>query len=186
MKNMHVLFLGSVGLLLAGCSTVAVKTEFDSKVKFAQYHTYALSSPAEGRPALSPIGEEALRNALRIHLEKRGLTEVSSSDAADLKIDRHVFTQDKEISIEQFSTWDYTSGDPADSRQGMRPRPPQDHTDVHQYKVGTLLLDFVDTRTRHLVYRGAAQGVVGSPKANVGKIAEAVKKIVRDFPADGR
>jgi hypothetical protein len=56
------------------------------------------------------------------------------------------------------------------------------YTDVTQYHEGTLVLDFVDARTKKLVFRGVGTAVVGDSEANAEKIREAVKKIVADYP----
>jgi len=59
--------------------------------------------------------------------------------------------------------------------------PPQ-YTDVSQYTEGTLILDFVDSKTQKLVFRGIAAGTVGDPKSNSAMIKEVVEKIVADYP----
>jgi hypothetical protein len=53
---------------------------------------------------------------------------------------------------------------------------------VQQYTEGTLIIDFVDARTKNLVFRGPAQAAVGSQAANANAIQEAVTKIVAQFP----
>jgi hypothetical protein len=53
---------------------------------------------------------------------------------------------------------------------------------VNQYKEGTLILDFVDARTKKLVFRGVGTAVVGGPESNAAKIQEAVSKIVAAYP----
>lgn len=56
------------------------------------------------------------------------------------------------------------------------------YTEVTQYTEGTLILDFVDSKTRKTVFRGIASRTVGDPKSNVAKIKEAVEKIVAGYP----
>jgi hypothetical protein len=45
-----------------------------------------------------------------------------------------------------------------------------------------MILDFVDARTKKLVFRGIGQAVVGGPEANAAKIREAVAKMMEGFP----
>ena len=59
---------------------------------------------------------------------------------------------------------------------------PQTYTNIDQYHEGTMILDFVDARTKKLVFRGIGQAVVGGPEANAAKIREAVAKMMEGFP----
>lgn len=47
---------------------------------------------------------------------------------------------------------------------------------------GTLMLDFVDVKTRQLVFRGTGKGTVGSTEANAKSIQEAVGRWFMTFP----
>jgi hypothetical protein len=181
--NIPSFLIGTAALLLAGCSTVTVKTDYDHSTKFGQYHTYTLASATQGL-ALSPTGEAALRDSLRANLAARGITEAPVGTTADLEIVRHVFTKDQ-ISMEQYSTWGYSYGGRWPARSGyygMWTGAPMTYTDVRQYTEGTLVLDFVDTKTHQLVFRGTGTGAVGSTQANAKSIEKAVKKILKDFP----
>ena len=59
------------------------------------------------------------------------------------------------------------------------------YTDVRQYTQGTLVLDFVDNRTKKLVFRGVGSGTIGSAEANARKVQEAVTRITAKFPGPG-
>ena len=52
------------------------------------------------------------------------------------------------------------------------------NAEVQQYTEGTLIIDFVDSKTHKLVFRGLGQAAVGSTERN----AEAVNKIVAAYP----
>lgn len=177
--------LASLGIAcaLGACSTVSVTTDYDKSAAFGKYKTYSLAPAAKGQ-ALSPTGEAALRDALRTELSARGISEASGG-RADLAVVRHVFTQDK-VSVQQYTDWGYgyAGGWPYGyGRYGMWAGAPRTYTDVHNYTEGTLILDFVDTRTNKLVFRGTGTAIVGGPESNAGKIREAVKKMVADLPA---
>ena len=166
----------------AACSTVTVTTDYDHSAPFAKYRTYSLAPAAHGQ-ALSPISEAALRAALRTQLAARGISEVPSGQA-DLAIARHVFLQEK-VSVQQYTDWGYGYGGGwpyGYGYYGMWAGAPRTYTDVNQYTEGTLVLDFVDRRTKKLVFRGVGQAVVGGPESNAAKIEEAVTKIVAEFP----
>jgi len=56
------------------------------------------------------------------------------------------------------------------------------NADVQQYTEGTLVIDFVDSKTHKLVFRGLAQAAVGSSERNAAAVQEAVNKIVAAYP----
>ena len=166
----------------SACETVTVTTDYDHAANFAKYKTYALTPPTRGEN-MSPTSEAALRDALRAELTSRGLTEAPPKKA-DLDIVRQVFVHEK-ISVQQWTDWGYGyhGGWPYSfGHYGMWMGAPMTYTDVNQYHEGTLILDFVDARTKKLVFRGVGTAVVGGPESNAAKIREAVSKIVADYP----
>lgn len=178
------LLLGTAALALSGCSTVSVQTDYDRATSFAQYHTYVLTAAAKGQ-TLAPTGDAALRDALRTNLGERGIQEVAGP-AADLEVVQQVFTSEK-VSVQQYSDWGYSAGYSGRwpgryGSYGMWTGAPMTYTDVQQYTTGTLVLDFVDTKTQKLVFRGVGTGDAGTPNANADSIRTAVKKMFRDFP----
>ena len=179
-------FLAAASLtcLLASCTTtsVTVTTNSDPAANFGKYRTYALAPPKSGQ-AMAPVSEAALRDALRAELAKHGLTE-GTGRQADLNIVRHAFIQGK-LSVQQFSDWGYgyQGGWPYGfGHYGMWAGAPITYTDVSVYDEGTLILDFVDARTKKLVFRGTGNAVVSGPETNSEKIREAVAKIVAAYP----
>ena len=169
--------------LLAACSTVSVTTDYDRSAPFGKYASYALAPASHGQ-TLSPGSEAALRDSLRTQLAARGIRETAPAKA-DLDVVRHVFLREK-LSVQQYTdwgygyhgTWPYGFG-----RYGMWAGAPRTYTDINQYTEGTLVLDFVDARTKKLVFRGIGKAVVGGPESNARKIEEAVAKTVAEFPS---
>lgn len=168
--------------VLSACSTVTVTTDYDHSASFANYKTYALAPAAKGQ-TLSPTSEAALRDALRTELAAKGISEASSGKP-DLAVARHVFVQDK-VSVGQYTDWGYGFGGGwpyGYGYYGMWAGAPRTYVDVNQYTQGTMILDFVDTKTKKLVFRGTGQAVVGGPESNAEKIREGVAKMVAGFP----
>ena len=185
MKNLSYLALASLaGCLLSSCETtsVTVATDYDRAARFGEYKTYALTPPKRGG-TMSPTSEAALRDAVRAALNARGLVEAPIGKA-DLDIVRQVFVQQK-TSVEEWTQWGYGPGGwPSGyGRYGVWAGAPTSYLDVQQYHEGTLVLDFVDRRTKKLVFRGIGQAVVEGPESNAGKIREAVDKIVSGYPS---
>jgi hypothetical protein len=175
--------LAVAAAVLSGCTSVRVETDYDASAAFDRYQTYRLARPPEG-VALSPSGDAALRDTLKRCLADRGIEEVTEGPA-DLDVVWHVMTQEQ-TSVQQYSDWGYAYGGPWPDRYGpyhMWPGAPMTYTDVNYYIEGTLIIDFVDTKTSRLAFRGIGSGEVGSPRANARKISEAVERIVRDIPS---
>lgn len=165
-------------LLLTACSSVSVTTDFDRAASFTQYRTYTFV-PSKEKIPLSPSTEAAFRDALRESLAAHNITEVSKD--ADLHVVRHISTQEK-LSVYQSSNWPYQGMPYGYGYYGLWASAPVIY-DVSEYTEGTLILDFVDSKTQKLVFRGIAKGTVSDqPETNAKRVREAVEKIVQKFP----
>ncbi len=165
-------------LILSGCSTVSVTTDYDHTANFGNYHTYAVEPPPDV-PALSPSSDDALRSTLRDSLAARSIREVSPSEKPDLAVVPHARVQQK-YTVQQYSqwgAWPYGAG-----YYGVWPGAPYTYSTIDSYTEGTLVLDFVDHSTQKLVFRGTGTGTVGSAQSNAEKIKKAVEKIVAKLP----
>jgi len=183
MKPIAQIFTLAAGCGLVACSTVSVTTDYDRSISFTKYKTYVLAPATQGQ-SLSPTTEASLREALRSELGARGIREATTGKA-DLAVARHVFLNEK-VSVQQYTDWGYTYPGAWPYGYGsysMWAGAPQTYTDVSQYTEGTMILDFVDTRTKKLVFRGTATAVVDGPESNAVKIREAVAKMVAGMPA---
>lgn len=181
-SKISLLLATTLAALFASCSPVSVTTDYDPSAPFKKYKTYALAPAAKGQ-ALSPSSEAALRDTLRSELAKKGLTE-KKSGKPDLAIARHAFTQDK-LSVQEYTDWGYSVGGAWPYRYGYYGAwagAPRTYVDVSQYTQGTLILDFVDTKTNKLVFRGTGSAMVGNPNANADRIREAVIRMVAGLP----
>ena len=186
MKAPNILAIVLLTCVLSGCTTgsVTVTTDYDHAAQFGKYKTYTLAPPKRG-DAMSPIGEAALRDALRDEMSRRGIAEASGKKA-DLNVVRHAFIQQK-VSVEQYTDWGYNHGawPSGVGPYGFWGGAPVTYIDVNHYGEGTLILDLVDARTRKLVFRGVGQAVVGAPQENAAKIREAVAKMFAAYPGGG-
>jgi len=183
MKTIAKLLLSLAVISLSACSTVTVKTDYDHSTSFSKYKTYGLAPASKGQ-TLSPSGEAALRDALKVGFAARGIHE-STTGKPQLAVARVVFLHQK-TSVQQYSDWGYASNGAWPYGYGsynMWSGAPRTYVDVNQYTEGTLILDFVDTRTGKLVFRGTGKAVVGGTDSNVHKIREAVEKIMAGFPS---
>jgi hypothetical protein len=171
-------------LLICGCSTVSVTTDYDHSAPFGTYRTYAVEPP-KNVPPLSPTADSALRSALRENLAARGVREVTMTEKPDLAVVPHAQLQQK-YSVQQYTQWGYSPGvwPYYGGYYGVWAGAPYTYTTINNYTEGTLILDFVDTSKQKLVFRGIGTATVSSnTESNAEKISEAVKKIVEKIPS---
>jgi hypothetical protein len=170
-------------VILSGCSSVKVTTDYDHAAGFGKYQTYALEPPAKV-PPLSPTADSALRNALREEMAKRGIREITPNEKPQLAVVPHVKLQ-KKYSVEQYTQWGYSPGvwPYYGGYYGAWAGAPYTYNTINSYTEGTLILDFLDTSSQKLVFRGTAVATVSDkPESNARKIEDAVKKIVARLP----
>jgi hypothetical protein len=164
-------------LSLFACSVapqVTVKTDYDHAVSFGKYRTYTIDASSTG---LSPSAQAMLLSTLRTGLAGRGLTETSPGNAS-LYIVPKVYTKQMVNVIPSQGVTLYRSSD------GLyRPGNVALNADVKEYTEGSLVIDFVDSKTHSLVFRGLAQAAVSSvSERNVAAVQDAVNKIVAAYP----
>jgi len=56
---------------------------------------------------------------------------------------------------------------------------------VYEYEQGTLILDFVDAKTKKLIWRATAKAIISpasTPEKQTAKIKNAVEEILENFP----
>ena len=160
-------------LTLTGCATMNVSSFVERRIDFTQYHTYNWGPDdqlATGDPRLdnNPFFLERLQTDVEKQLATRGF-EKATSGAPELVLHYHASVNQR---------LDVTG---ADQKYGYC-----DDCKAYVYDAGTLLLDFVDTRTNKLVWRGWAEGSMDGAIDNQEwmekRIDEAVTRILERLP----
>lgn len=164
----------------ASCAT-SVKTKYDKDTNFRNYKTYALIPKPEKKfeyltnPDRVRLKiDEKVTNALKGEL--RGMGYEESSDSPDFLVAYHTGIYDK-VSIQD---WGYAYARSANYWGG------RDDIELRYYKEGTLVIDFVDAKTKELIWRGAVKRMLEPGKVDAGKVkgrvVHAVEKILSKFP----
>jgi hypothetical protein len=120
---------------------------------------------------LSSLFDARLKKAVNSQLEARGLKQ--HPDNPDFLITYHTGSEEK-INI---TSYGYGYGPYWGAWGGP--------FEVQQYTEGTLVLDFVDAKSRQIVWRGIATKAFASrpkPSETEGKINEVVGKLLAGFP----
>jgi hypothetical protein len=150
-----------------------VETDFDHQANFSQYKTYTWQ---EIKPADS-LWDARIKNAVDAQLAAKGWTKVDSGgDVAVVAIK----TSHTQRTLQTF--YDGAGGGWGWRRFGGGGFGDATTTE-HDYKVGTLVIDLYDAKTKQLIWRGSAQDTV-SDKAtrNEKNLDKGVAKMFKVFP----
>jgi hypothetical protein len=156
------------------CSPVSVKHDYDRQANFSTMETFDwMPKPAKVRAMTRPLMDKRIKNAVNGQLVSKGLKQ---SKNPDFLIVYHTGVQDK-IDVQ---TWGYTyAGRGRYWGRGVT------NVDVQRYKQGTLVLDFIDAKSKELIWRGIATGALpNNPNLeNIeNNINDVVEKVLEKFP----
>ncbi|SHL55342.1 DUF4136 domain-containing protein [Flavobacterium xanthum] len=162
-------------LVVASCSSVRVYSDFDNKVDFSQYKTYAFHKKGIDKVEISELDKKRILNAIDRELSKKGMTK---SENPDLLI--NILTKEREkIDVNQFNMgWGYGWG------WGWNPFMwGGQNTMASSSTEGTLFIDLIDGKKKELVWQGEGIGyLTENRKDKENRINEFVAKILEQFP----
>ncbi|MHC4104195.1 MAG: DUF4136 domain-containing protein [Planctomycetota bacterium] len=175
MKTLNTFLILSLTAFAISCSSITVQYDYDTKSDFASLHAYDWL-PVLEKAGIDTLTEGRIKRAVNTQLEAKGLE--MTSDNPEFLIAMHVGHEQK-INVQE---WGYAYA-PRGRYWGGYWGP--GGVDVHQYTEGTLILDFVEPKTKHLIWRGVAKAPIDSvttPEKREKLINEAVQKIFKKFP----
>jgi len=164
-------------LLLVGCSSVSVKTDYDPQTDFAAFRTWSWleAGPA---PGVDGLTDGRIRAAVEAVLPTRGLQRAAAGEDADLRVAYQARVEQRVEAVPAPMPPPVTYR----WRAGYAPYETQQLT---TYDEGTLVLDLIAPDGGTLLWRGSATAVVGtadSPEEREQRIREAVEAILARFP----
>jgi len=169
----------------SGCShQTAVNADYDTSADFTVYKTYAWIDevlPPDKIPedigAPNDITDRRIRASLTEEMAAKGFT--ATTDNPDLIVYYLVGVEDK-VDV---TDWGYSYASTGryggwDSR----------NVDTYNYQEGSLIVDFVDARSRVLVWRGTAGKVLETMTAEEAdqSIKDIVKQVMTLYPPTGQ
>ncbi len=170
-------------VLLSGCATVHVSSDWDTAVQFSNYKTYAWvpgPQPKTGNYRLDDsLLDTRIREAVDRVMAAKGFGKVKEG-TPDFWV-RYGVSIEGKIDVINDPTPYYTSP----YGGAYAPWPTWGGTYVSQYDEGTVVLEFGDAKTKKLIWRGTASTVVEpskSPEKRKRKIDKGIEKLLRDFP----
>ena len=175
MKLERVVFaLMAMMFLFAGKSSAQqVKTDYDRSADFAQYKTYSW----EHVKTQDPLYEDRIKNSVNAALAARGWTQVDSG--ADVSIVAMEITRNQQTLNTFYDGFGGGWGWRRFGGGGFG----NATTTTETYKVGTLVVDLFDTKTKQLIWRGSSSDTLSSNSdKNIKNLDKGVEKLFKHFP----
>jgi hypothetical protein len=150
-----------------------VKTDYDRAADFGQYKTYSW----EKVQTQDALWVDRIKSAVNATLSAKGWTEVPSG--GDVAVVAMEVTQNHRTLNTFYNgfgggwRWGGGFGDAT--------------TTVDTYKVGTLIVDLFDAKTKKLIWRGSASDTLSSKSdKNIENLDKGVQKMFDHFPPESK
>lgn len=174
MKTLKLLPLFLI-LILSSCANIRVNADYDSRVDFTKYKTYAFHKNGVDKVQVSELDKKRILRAIDEEMTKKGYTK---SENPDMLV--NILTKERErLNVNQFNMgFGYGWG------WGWNPYfMGGGNSFVNSSTEGTLYIDLIDAEKKELIWEGEG---IGSLTENRSKkeqqINEFVAKIIAQFP----
>jgi hypothetical protein len=174
MKNLKILPLLLLFMIVSSCSSVKVNSDYDKKVDFTPFKTYAFYKNGIDKVEVSDLDKKRILRSIDDVMSAKGFTK---SETPDLLV--NIFTKEREqVDVNQFNSgWGYGWG------FGWNPYLWGGNTSVNRYTEGTLYIDLIDAKKKELIWQGEGEGVLTKDTNKKDeKIKEFVTKILEQYP----
>lgn len=164
-------------LLFASCSSVNVYNDYDKKVDFTQFKTFAFFKSGVDKVEISDLDKKRILKAIETEMLAKGFTK---SDNPDLLV--NFFTKSREqVDVNAFNNnWGYGYG------YGWNPYIwGGNRTTVRTSTTGTLFIDLIDAKKKEMIWQGEGEGeIFKNQKNKEERIGEFVKEILKQYPPE--
>jgi len=170
MMRLIKLLLLFTAMLLVSCSSVRVATDYDTKVDFSQYKTFAFYKKGIDKVEVSDLDKRRILRAIESEMLAKGMTK---SENPDIIINIFAKTSKRVKVYDDYNyfwrPWYYGAN------FGTR---------ISQYNEGTLFIDMIDNDKKELVWQGIGKGALtmSDVKKREARIKEFVTEIMTKYP----
>src|ERR1700719_1540785 len=175
MKAQRAVFvLMGMMLLFAGkLSAGQVKTDYDRNANFGQYKTYSWQQVK----TQDPLDADRIKSAVNSALAAKGWTQVDSG--GDVSVVAMEITKSQQTLNTYYDGvgggWGWRGFGGGGFGEAT--------TTTDTYKVGTLVVDLFDTKTKRLVWRGSESDTLSNNSdKNIKDLDKGVDKLFKHFP----
>ena len=169
-----VAFIPVLFLILTSCCSVKVNSDYDKKVDFSTYKSYAFLKSGIDKMEISDLDKKRIMHSIEEVMSTKGFTK---SETPDLLI--NIFTKEREqVNVNQFNAgWGYGYG------YGWNPYVWGGQTSINRYTEGTLYIDLIDAKKKELIWQGEGEGTLTKDtNKKDAMIKEFVTKILEQYP----
>jgi len=179
MKTKLLAVTGTVALLTAGCGySIKATTDYDHSVNFASYQTFAIQT---GNSSGNPVSDQRIAADVAAALTAKGWKEVPA-DQAQAAVVVHTATKTKHTYQTFYDGYGW-GGWGWRRWGGLGGLGGGSTTYVNDYKVGSVVVDIFDGKTKQGIWHGYATDVLaGSATENAKINQQAVAKMFARFP----
>ena len=161
--------------LVVSCSSVNVYNDYDKKVDFTQFKTFAFYKPGVDKVEISDLDKKRILKSIEAEMLAKGFTK---SENPDLLV--NFFTKSREqVDVNAFNNnWGYGYG------YGWNPYIwGGNRTTVRTSTQGTLFVDLIDAKKKEMVWQGEGQGeIFKNQNDKEERIQEFVTEILKQYP----
>ena len=150
-----------------------VKTDFDRNAHFGQYKTYSW----EQVKTKDALDIDRIKSAVNAALAAKGWTQVESG--GDVSVIAIEMTHDQQTLNTFYDGFGGGWGWRRFGGGGFG----EETTTTETYKVGTLVIDLFDSKTKQLIWRGASSDTLSNNSdKNIKNLDKGVEKMFKNFP----
>jgi hypothetical protein len=175
MKSKRAVFvlMGMVVLFAGKLSAGQVKTDYDRDVNFGQYKTYTW----EQVKTQDPLDVDRIESGVNAALTAKGWTQVDSG--GDVSVMAMEITHDQQTLNTFYDGFGGGWGWRGFGAGGFG----ETTTTAETYKVGTLVVDLFDAKTKQLIWRGNSSDTLSNnSNKNIKNLDKDVEKMFDKFP----
>jgi hypothetical protein len=176
LQRIAVALIGMVFLFAGSSAAQQVKTDYDRGADFAQYKTYSW----EHVKTKDPLFVDRIKNAVNASLAARGWAQLETG--GDVSIVAIQMTSNQETLNTFYNGFGGGWGWRRFGGGGVG----EATTTTETYKVGTLVVDLFDAKTKKLLWRGTSSDTLSNNSdKNIKNLDKGVEKMFKQFPLGG-
>jgi hypothetical protein len=166
---------GAVAVFTTACSySIKTATDYDTHANFSNYHSFSI---VKGNSSGNPLMDQRAQNDVMSALTSKGWMNVPA-DEAQAAVVVHAATKTKHTYETLYDGWGGWGW-----RRGWGGGFGGATTFVEDYKVGTLVVDIFDAKSKEEIWHGTATDALSdNAKSNAQATEQAVDKMFSNFP----
>ncbi|HXJ13532.1 MAG TPA: DUF4136 domain-containing protein [Candidatus Limnocylindrales bacterium] len=172
-KRAVVVLMGMMVLFAIKSSAQQVKTDYDRGANFTQYKTYSW----EQVKTKDPLDVDRIKSAVNSALSAKGWTQMDSG--GDVSIVAMEITRSQQTLNTFYNGFGGGWGWRRFGGGGFG----EATTTTDTYKVGTVVVDLFDTKSKQLIWRGSSSDTLSNNSdKNIKNLDKGVEKMFQHFP----